>query len=477
MESASLAVRLNIIESILMTEKPTRIRWFILALLFSVNVILYIDRLSISIAAKYIMPEYGLSKVQMGWIFSAFVIGYALFQIPGGWLGDRFGPRRVLAGAIILWSLFTLLTAMAGDWFLTSLLGVVGSFMVVRMLMGVGEAAGPPNHNRVVANWFPLEERAFAASAYNGATAFGAFVSPPLIAWIALTLDWRIVFYLFGAIGILVALIWYWLSADRPEEHPWVNVAEMRLINPESASSAIHERSISTPTPWKKILCSADLWYLSAAGCVAGYNIYIFLSWFYIYLVEVRGFSLLSGGVYTTAPFLAGAVAAPLGGWLSDRLSLRFGRRIGRSWFGSACVLSSAIFIMVGAAATNPHLAVLCLALGAGAGFMIAGAYFAITIDLAKEYAGVAGGLVNMCTHIGAAISPVLTPVIAQHFGWTGVFYMAAALALLASFLWLGIHPERSLDLGQKISTPLPEVLPDHELAPKIATEVPKPQS
>lgn len=135
-----------------MTGRPTRTRWFIVALLFCMGVLMFIDRVNISIAAKYIMPEYGLSDMQMGGIFSAFVLGYAILQIPGGWLGDRFGPRKILVGAICWWSAFTAVTAIAGDFFLTGLIGVVGSFAVVRALIGIGEAAGPPNYNRMVAN-------------------------------------------------------------------------------------------------------------------------------------------------------------------------------------------------------------------------------------------------------------------------------------------------------------------------------------
>jgi MFS transporter, ACS family, glucarate transporter len=131
-----------------MNETPTHTRWLIVAVVFCMGVLMFIDRVNISIAGKYIMPEYNLTKVQMGSIFSAFVLGYALLQIPGGWLGDRFGPRPVLAGAICWWSAFTALTAVAGDFFLASILGVIGSFMVVRALIGIGEAAGPPNYNR-----------------------------------------------------------------------------------------------------------------------------------------------------------------------------------------------------------------------------------------------------------------------------------------------------------------------------------------
>src|SRR6266705_7226075 len=167
-----------------MTTSPTRVRWLIMTLIFCISVLMFIDRVNISIAAKYIMPEYGLSDVQMGWIFSAFVLGYAILQVPGGWLGDRFGPRRVLAGAIFWWSVFTAVTAVAGDLFLTALLGVVGSFVVVRVLFSLGEGAGVPNYNRAVTNWVSPQERGLALGLVLSGNSFGAAVTPPLVAWI-----------------------------------------------------------------------------------------------------------------------------------------------------------------------------------------------------------------------------------------------------------------------------------------------------
>src|SRR5712692_2292202 len=189
-----------------MIDSPTRTRWLIVALIFCMGVLMFIDRVNISIAAKYIMPEYGLSDMQMGWIFSAFVLGYAILQIPGGWLGDRFGPRRVLAGAICWWSAFTAVTAVAGELFLASLIGVVGSFVVVRVLIGIGEAAGPPNYNRMVANWIAPGDRGLAMGIAASGSAFGAALTPPLIVWMMVTLGCRTDFYLAGGMGIFLSL-------------------------------------------------------------------------------------------------------------------------------------------------------------------------------------------------------------------------------------------------------------------------------
>lgn len=445
-----------------MAKSPTHTRWLIVALIFCMGVLMFIDRVNISIAAKYIMPEYGLSDVQMGWIFSAFVLGYAILQIPGGWLGDRFGPKRVLAGAVFWWSFFTAVTAVAGDWFLTSLLGVVGSFVVVRVLIGIGEAAGPPNYNRVVANWVAPGERGLAMGIAASGSALGAALTPPLIVWIMVTLGWRAAFYLAGGVGILLAVVWYWLATDHPADHSWVNAAELQQITHESAPS-LGPHQLAGPVPWRMILGRADLWFLTAAYFVLGYILYIYFSWFYLYLVNVRGFSVLSGGVYSMAPFLASAVASPIGGWLSDYLSQRFGKRVGRCGIGLICLLLTAGLIYAGAAATDPYIAIMFLSLGAGALFLSAAAYWATTIDLARTYAGTVSGFMNMGGNLGGALSPTLTPLLAQHIGWEGALYVAAALALLSAFCWLGVHPERVIVADETV-----EALP-HETSEPAA--------
>ncbi len=442
-----------------MAISPTRVRWLIVALIFCMGVLMFIDRVNISIAAKYIMPEYGLSDVQMGGIFSAFVLGYAILQIPGGWLGDRFGPRRVLAGAIFWWSAFTAVTALAGDLFLTSVIGVVGSFIVVRILIGIGEAGGPPNYNRVVANWIAPEERGLALGIATSGSAFGAALTPPLIVWIMVALGWRAAFYIAGGVGVVLALVWYWLGTDRPAEHPWVNAAELQYITQAPASSSAH-RDVPVRTPWRVILGRPDLWFLTASYTVLGYIGYIYFSWFYLYLVNVRGFSIVSGGWYSTLPFVISALAAPIGGWLSDSFSRRFGKRIGRCGLGFSGPLCAAGSIWAGAAVSDPYLSVLFLSLGEGLLFLTVAAYWATTIDLAKTHAGTVSGFMNMGGNLGGAVSPTLTPLIAQRFGWDSALYVAAVLALLGAFFWLGVHPERAMDLGEEAPAfpPQPEV-------------------
>jgi len=431
-------------------EQPTRIRWLMIGLIFVVDVLMFIDRVNISIAAKYIIPEYGLTEVQMGSVFSAFVLGYALLQIPGGWLGDRFGPRRVLAVAITWWSVFTAVTAIAGELFLVSLLGIVGSFIVVRVLIGAGEAAALPNRNRLVANWIPPHERALAIGIGGSGSMLGAALTPPLIVAIMLTLGWRAAFYLAGAAGIGLAAVWYWLARDRPEQHPWLNHTELRYITQGTEEPVLPRSDTARSNPWPALLRNKSLWCVTAAYFTIGYIAYLYFSWFYLYLVNVRGFSITHGGLYGSLPFLTAAVVAPLAGWLSDHLSQRYGKRTGRCLLGIVGLLLGACWICAGAAATHPLWAVVFLSLGAGSLFLGVPSYFATTIDLAKTHAGIAGGFMNMGGNLGGALSPTLTPLLAHHFGWDGALYASAGLAVVGALFWLGVHPEQEIDFRKE---------------------------
>ena len=210
--------------------KPTRVRWTILFLLLLISIVTYIDRVNISVTARQMMPSLGLTDLQMGQIFSAFVLGYALFQIPGGWLGDRWGPRRVLTFAVVWWSIFTALTAIAPTLPLAHFLGIMGSLMVVRFLIGIGEAAALPNFNRAVANWHPPQERGLGIGITIGGIGIGSALTPPVTAWIMVNFGWQTAFYAAGLLGIVIALLWYWYATDFPRQHPHVNEAETHLI-------------------------------------------------------------------------------------------------------------------------------------------------------------------------------------------------------------------------------------------------------
>ncbi|HXX74658.1 MAG TPA: MFS transporter [Nitrospiraceae bacterium] len=422
------------------TASATKIRWIILALLFLVSMVTYIDRVNISVTARQMMPAYGLTDQEMGLIFSSFVIGYALFQIPGGWLADRCGTRVVLTLALIWWSVCTALTAIAATTSLVALFGIVGALAVVRGSLGVGEAVALPAFNRAVADWLPAGSRGFGIGMAIGGIGLGSAITPPLAAWIMVNWRWQTVFYLASLMGLGMALLWWIVARNHPHEHPWTNEAERALI-PRVAAPGLF-----LAVPWRVFARSPTLLWLVASYTCLGYLAYIYMSWFYLYLVNVRGFDLLRGGLYAAAPFLVMLVFCPLGGWMTDRLATRYGVRNGRVWAGMTGMGLAGLTVALGGYVDSPWLAVASLSLGAGWLYFAVGAYWASTTDLSKTYAGTLSGLMNTGANLGGALSPTVTPWLADHWGWPVSLLVAALIALAGALMWLRIDPGKGLE-------------------------------
>lgn len=410
----------------------------ILFLLLCISIVTYIDRVNISVTARQMMPALGLTDLEMGEIFSAFVFGYALCQIPGGWLGDRWGPRRILTLAVIWWSLFTALTALAPVLPTATVLGIVGSLVLVRFLIGVGEAAALPNFNRTVANWLGPHERGLGIGIAIGGIGIGSACTPPITAWIMVNYGWQTPFYLAGGIGLVIAGIWFWYATDRPAEHPRVNAAEAALI---AESSAAHQPAPGAPVPWHSFARTPTVWWIVLSYACLGYVAYVYLSWFYLYLVNVRGFGVLRGAVFAAGPFLAMALFCPLGGWVTDKLAVTWGINRGRAYVGGSGMLLSALSIVAGALTESPFIALVLLSLGAGWLYFTVGAYWSSTVDLSKPHAGTLSGIMNTGANLGGTLSPTLTPWLADQLGWSASLAFAAAVASLGGLMWLRIKP------------------------------------
>jgi len=416
----------------------TPIRWLILGLLFLTSVVTYIDRVNISVAARHMMPAFGLTDQEMGWVFSAFVAGYALFQIPGGWLADRWGARAVLTGALLWWSVCSAFTALAATSVLADVAGILGALIIVRFLLGVGEAVALPCFNRAVANWMPADARGIGIGIAIGGIGLGSAVTPPIAAWVMVNWGWHIVFYLSAAVGLAMALIWWTLARNDPDEHPWVK----NLSTNGPAEQPLHPQPRSDDAvPWRRLARTPTVWWLVLSYTCLGYVAYLYLSWFYLYLVNVRGFDVLRGGLYGAAPFLAMLIGCPAGGWVTDRLAARYGVTAGRGIAGIGGMAAAGCAIIAGAFAVSPLIAIASLSVGAGCLYFTVGAYWASTTDLSKAHAGTLSGLMNTGANVGGAISPVLTPWIAGHWGWPISLAAAGFVAFTGAALWLRIKP------------------------------------
>jgi len=427
---------------------PTRVRWRIIAWLLIISALTYLDRLNLSIAGKYIQDEYGFSTQTMGWILSAFVLGYALFQVPAGRFGDRYGSCGVISWAILWWSVFTAATAIAPSLPLVGWFGLAGSFLIVRFLIGVGEAATYPNANKIVAFWMPARERGMATSLILTGNGLGGAVTPLLIAWIMQHWGWRSSFCLCALLGIVVALGWRFYATAHPEEHPHVNAAELELIHSDvgpSARASARGNGVGR-LAWGKMFSSISVWGLILSYACICYPAYIYYTWFYIYLVRVRGLTTMQGGLWGSTPFLAIMLLAPCGGWASDRLVARIGTRRGRQcsvWLGAAC---SAALLWAGAHTANNTLAILLLAAAAGFNIFASATWWAACIDLTRNYSGSLSGLMNMFGNLGGWLAPIGTAFIATRLGWTQALDFAALLTLAAGALWILVNTEHNLE-------------------------------
>jgi len=407
--------------------------------MFVISAIAYLDRVNISIAASSIEKEFHLDHLQMGWVFSAFVLGYALFQAPGGRLADRFGPRRVLTLGAVWWALFTSLTAFAPAGFSGALLTLVS----VRFLLGIGEAVVYPASNRLVASWIPSQERGIANGFIFAGVGAGSGIAPPLITYVLLHYGWRWSFWVSALIGLAAGALWFLVARDRPEEHPWVSSGELAHVRSGLPGSS--KLPPEDPLAWRTIFTSKNVLMITLSYFCYGYVAYIFFTWFFSYVSAVRGLNLKASSYYGMLPFLAMATCSPLGGLIGDRWSKRYGRRLGRCGVAGAGIALAGIFIAIGPLARDVRLASLVLAGGAGALYLSQSAFWSVTSDIGGRSAGSVSGVMNMGNQLGGALTASLTPFIAKHFGWNVSFFAAAVLCAVGSLAWLMVQPEEEL--------------------------------
>lgn len=416
-----------------------------------VTILTYLDRLNLGIAGKYIQDELSLNTHTMGWVLSAFLLGYSLFQVPGGWAGDRFGPKRVLTAAILLWSVFTALTGFAPSLPISHWIGVAGSLMIIRFLVGIGEAAAAPSCNKLVANWIGAESHGIGSSSFVMGIGVGGALTPPLIAWVMQRWGWRSSFYLSGLLGILVAIVWHWWVTNSPEENPRVNAEELALIRRVRSGKKEIPAGLKN-TPWAEMLSKPSVWGILLGYFCQGFPIYFFHTWFFIYLVRVRHLSIAQGGLWGSTPYLAIAVFAPLGGWFSDRVVKRLGKRWGRRLAVCIGMLCSAILMWIGAAASNSREAITLLALGAGLNMFAATTFWAACIDVTDQFTGSLSGLMNTFGNFGGWLSPIVSAYVATRFGWNRALDCAAVVTMASALFFLLVRADEKVDtLGNSL--------------------------
>jgi MFS transporter, ACS family, glucarate transporter len=420
-------------------ERTSHVRWFLVFWLFILSAVSFLDRVNISIAGSSIAAEYGLSDVHLGWVFSSFLLGYALFQTPGGRLADKWGSRRVLTAGVLWWGIFTALTAAVPSGLARALL----LFISIRFLLGAGEAIIYPASNQFVSRWIPSHERGIANGLIFAGVGIGAGITPPLITYCMVRYGWRSSFWVCALIGVVVGSVWYLSARDTPEEYPRVSASEIATIRSGLTMDAA--RTSEVLVPWGRILASKAVWALTLSYFCYGYVAWIFFSWFYIYLAKVRGLNLKASAFYAMLPFLAMAVGCPLGGLISDRLTMRRGKRIGRCGVAVFSIALAGAFLVFGSNVASARLASIVLSGGAGALYLSQSSFWSVTADIGGASCGSVSGLMNTGAQLGGAITASLTPWIASRYGWTASFVAAAALCVVGALSWLIVDPDLNL--------------------------------
>jgi MFS transporter, ACS family, glucarate transporter len=427
--------------------KTSNVRWFLIFWLFILSAVSYLDRVNISIAGGSIAEAYHLSDVQLGKVFSAMLVGYALFQTVGGRLADRYGPRRVLTGGVVWWGIFTALTASVP----ANISGALLIFVVIRFLLGAGEAVIYPSANQFIARWIPTTERGIANGWIFAGVGAGAGLTPLLITQIMIRYGWRSSFWLCSVIGFAAGAVWFLSARDTPAEHPGVSASELTLIHSglTQAQPNHNRKGLLSLLSWGRVFRSKEVWAITLSYFCYGYVAWIFFSWFYRYLAKVRGLDLKASAFYTMLPFLAMLVCCLLGGAINDRLTKWQGPRVGRCGLAAVAIAGAGIFIALGSQVQSARLASVVLAGGAGALYLSQSSFWSVTADIAGASSGSVSGFMNMGNQIGAALTASLTPWIAARFGWTTSFLVAAALCLLGAVSWLVVDPSRQLKAPQ----------------------------
>jgi len=413
---------------------PTGARHLVVLFAVTLGLICYTDRVVIAQAATNIEHDLGLSRVQMGWVFFIFSAAYTAFEIPGGWMGDRWGAKKVLLRVVTLWSFFTAATGWAWSYV---------SLMVCRFLFGVGEAGCFPNLAKAFTHWLPGHERVRAQGFLWFAARWGGAVTPFLVAWLLQHISWRRAFEVFGLLGIVWGVFFYFWFHDEPHDHPKVNPAELRLIREGRGAPQGHGS-----TPWGLIFGNPSVLLVMAQYFLLSYGWWFYIQWLPTYLKEARGFALqkdaLMGAALAGLPLFLGGIGCLVGGLLQPRLVRLVGNVTrARRAIGFWGLFAAGTLVLVSVQLRDPVVAMIVLGFAGFANDLTIPVSWATCMDKGGPHTGTVAGAMNT---MGAGGGAVAGPAVAYLLVWSGnnwdlPLYVAAAGYFAAMVCWLFIDP------------------------------------
>jgi ACS family glucarate transporter-like MFS transporter len=411
-------------------------RWWVMAGLSGFALVSYMARANISIAAALMIPALGLSQVQMGQVFTSFLIGYAIFQVPGGAVGDRFGPCLTLGISALIWSATTLLTGLLGLLFTGRFAVAFLALWIIRFILGASEATTFPVGNRAVRNWMPPHLRALGNSIMFTGTSIASAITAPVVSRIMTRFGWESSFLVTAMPALVIGLLWLWLARDHPE--PVASSANGSPVKADFAATAALPAK-----PLLALLRERNVALLIASYVSEGYVLFIFVFWMYIYLVDKRGFSMLRGGLIAAIPWITALVLTPFGGYVCDRIARTQGRLMGAKAVIMAGYGLSGLMLFLAAYAPSRAVAVGALSLSIACLMSAESSFWSSAVYLAEGPVGVLSGIMNTAGIAGGIASTSLVPVLAQKFGWGAALGSGTIMAILCAGLWSFVSQDK----------------------------------
>jgi MFS family permease len=420
-------------------RSPTRERYRVVVFAIVLSVITYIHRVSISQAAPLMMEDLGLTKVQFSWAFSAFSLGYFLFQVPGGWLSDWIGPRRVLAAIVLVWSFFTAATGWA--WNIVSL-------SIARLFFGFGQGGAFPVMTKTFTTWLPAAERVRAQGLMWLSARWGGALSPLLVVFMLRFVSWRHMFMLFALIGFAwVIFFWRWYR-DNPRDNKDVNEAELDLLGSSLATASGHG-----DVPWGRFFRSPTVWLLWAQYGSLSYGFYFYITWLPTYIQEARGQSMEQSAWLAGIPLFFGGLGSLFCGFLLEKIERLFGdaRRARRFMAGLGCFGSGAGLI-VSLQIEEPFWAMVAMGMAAFSTDLAMPPAWGACMDVGGRYAGSLSGSMNTAGNLaGFFAPPTIAYVLSVTDGnWPITFYLSAGIYFAGMLCWIFIDPVTPLDVVEE---------------------------
>ncbi len=394
----------------------------ILAMLVILGMVTFLDRINISVAGSSIMHDLNLSPAEWGWVQSAFILSYGLMQIPMGALGDRFGHRKILAAIVLWWSAFTAFTGLAGG---------LASLLIIRFMFGIGEAGSSPCSTGVISRWFEKGEVGKAQGYVWAASRMGGALTPFVVIPVMMWVGWRAAFYLLGALGVVWAIVWWWYYRDRGE----------RLPQPQTQGS-----DISLTSRLSQLTSNKQFWLICGMYFFYAFGSWFFFSWFPTFMELGRGFDKSELTYAVAVPFIMSMIGNIAGGHLTDRLTQRYGIKVGRKALGSTSLVVSAICMFLAAFIPGKVAVFIFLSLCFGIFDLMLPSAWALCIDLGKHHAGTVSGAMNTAGNIGGFCCGILFGQLVQQSGdYNLPLYMIAGMLIVSAVLFAFINPEKPI--------------------------------